>query len=115
MGVNHFNPETKNFKSYLKGTSVLTLCMDINGVLWAGATNGLYKYNPDIDNFTPFTINGFATSISEVYCIVEDNKKNLWLTTSNQIVRINQDRNEVSYFGPNYGISQKTFNFLSGI
>jgi ligand-binding sensor domain-containing protein len=115
MGVNHFNPETKVFKSYLKGTTVIILCMDSDGVLWVGATNGLYKYNPDIDNFIQFTANGSASNISEVSSIVEDNHKNLWLTTSNQIVRINPKRDEISFFGENYGISQKTFNWLSGI
>jgi signal transduction histidine kinase len=115
MGVNRFNPENKEFKSYLKGTTVIKLYMDTDGVLWVGATNGIYKYNPDIDNFISFTPNGSSTNITEVSSIVEDNQKNLWLTTSNQIVRINPDRDEISFFGPNYGISQKTFNWLSGI
>ena len=41
MGVNHFNPENKEFKSYLKSTTVIKLYMDTDGVLWVGATNGL--------------------------------------------------------------------------
>jgi signal transduction histidine kinase/ligand-binding sensor domain-containing protein len=115
MGVNRFNPDNKEFKSYLKNTTIIKLYMDTDGVLWVGATNGLYKYNPDIDNFIQFISNGSVTNISEVRSMVEDNQKNLWLTTSNQIVRINPERDEISFFGQNYGISQKTFNWLSGI
>ena len=115
MGVNRFNPENKEFKSYLKGTTVITLCMDADGILWAGASNGLYKFNPDIDDFIPFSVNGTASNISQVVNIIEDDQKNLWLTTNNQIVRINQERNGISFFGQNYGISQKTFNYFSSI
>ena len=89
--------------------------MDTDGVLWVGATNGLYKYNPDADNFIQFTANSSAPNITEVNSIVEDMQRNLWLTTTNQIVRVNPERDEISFFGQNYGISQKTFNWLSGI
>jgi signal transduction histidine kinase/ligand-binding sensor domain-containing protein len=115
MGVNRFNTENKEFKNYLKGTSVIILYIDTDAVLWAGAANGLYKYNPDIDNFIQFTPNGSTTNILEVNSIVEDNQKNLWLITSNQIVRINPERDEISFFGQNYGVGQSLFNYLSGI
>jgi ligand-binding sensor domain-containing protein len=78
-GVNRFNTENKEFKYYLKGTSVIILYMDTDAVLWAGATNGLYKYNPDIDNFIPFTPNGSITNILEVNILISDRNPKNWV------------------------------------
>ncbi len=114
-GVYQFNPEDKSFKNYLsRNGGVTSIYIDSNDVLWVGTLNGLYKYNPNIDNFIPFTTSGLAANIPQVRSIVEDNQKNLWLTTNNQIVKINPERNEVSYFGQNYGVGQSTFNYLAG-
>ena len=113
-GVKLFNPENKSFKSYLNKTNVLVLYQDSKDILWVGTLNGLYKYNANIDDFIPFTTPGLAANIPQVYSIVEDNQNNLWLTTSNNIVRINPERTETSVFGLNYGVGQDAFNFLSG-
>ena len=95
-------------------TTVLVLYQDSEDVLWAGTLIGLYKYNANIDDFIPFTTPGLAANIPQVYSIVEDNQKNLWLTTSNNIVRINPERTETSVFDQNYGVGQDAFNFFAG-
>ncbi len=114
MGVNRFNPESKDFKDYLKGASVWVLFLDSDGILWAGTEQGLFKYEPSVDKFIQFTIDGSVGNIREAFRIVEDKQKNLWLNTSNQIVRINPERNETSFFGENYGVGQNFINQKSG-
>jgi signal transduction histidine kinase/ligand-binding sensor domain-containing protein len=114
MGINRFNPESKTFKDYLKGATVWLLFLDSDGILWAGTEQGLFNYEPNIDKFVPFTVDGLAVNIQGATSMLEDMQKNLWVTTSNQIVRINPGRNEVSFFGENYGVGQNVFNFKSG-
>ena len=114
MGVNRFNPESKDFKDYLKGVTVDELFLDSDGVLWAGTGQGLFKYDPGIDEFVQFTGKGSMVSIPEVSRIVEDKQKNLWLNADNEIVRINPERNETSFFGENYGVGKNDLNWQSG-
>ncbi|HKJ78461.1 MAG TPA: two-component regulator propeller domain-containing protein, partial [Prolixibacteraceae bacterium] len=114
MGINRFNPESKTFKDYLKGATVWLLFLDSDDILWAGTEQGVYYYEPNIDEFVPFTADGLVVNIQGATSMLEDKQKNIWLTTSNQIIRINPGRNEVSRFGENYGVGQNDFNFQSG-
>ena len=45
--------------------------------------------------------------------MVEDNDKNLWLTTPSGIYRINNNRNEVSKFSKEFGINPQSLNGVS--
>ena len=112
-GVNLFIPENREFKSYLKGKSFVNLYQDTDDVLWAISTTGLFRYNPDKDDFEAFSAKGYITGIFDVRSIIEDKQKNLWLTTRNEILKINPHRDEISVFGQNYGVGQSDFNFKS--
>ncbi len=114
VGVNRLSPETGEFKSYLRGANVSSLLIDANEVLWVGTNKGFYKYDSKFDDFLPYVLEGAATNISVVLNIVEDKQKNLWLTTPRQIVRINPERDEISFFGEKFGVGQNEFNVLSG-
>jgi ligand-binding sensor domain-containing protein/signal transduction histidine kinase len=112
-GVYLFNRENKKFKSFLKGSSIMKIYEDADGVLWAGGIDGLYKYNSDIDNFIRYSDSGSPAGISDVFSIVEDDQKYLWLGTSDGIVRLNPQRNETSKYGKNYGIGDNTLVYGS--
>jgi ligand-binding sensor domain-containing protein/signal transduction histidine kinase len=114
-GVNLFDRENKKFKNYLKGTNIMIMYEDSDHVLWAGGAgaDGLFKYNREIDNFTRYSDSGLMSGISEVYGIIEDNQKNLWLNTTDGIVRINPQRNETNRFGLNYGVAKSELTWGS--
>jgi ligand-binding sensor domain-containing protein/signal transduction histidine kinase len=112
-GVYVFNRENKKFISFLKGSSIMRIYEDADGVLWAGGNDGLYKFNHDIDNFIRYTDSGSPAGISDVFSIVEDDQKYLWLGTSGGIVRLNPQRNETSRYGKNYGIGENTLVYGS--
>jgi signal transduction histidine kinase/ligand-binding sensor domain-containing protein len=110
-GIYQFDRQTKTFKNYLKGTSVITLYEDSDGVLWAGGQDGLYKFNRDIDNFIRYSDSGSPSGISDVLSIIEDRQKYLWIGTPDGIVRLNPGRDETSKYGKNHGIGENTLNF----
>ncbi len=112
-GLVLFDPETKTFKNYLKGTGIMCLLQDSEGNLWAGGSDGLYKYDSEIDNFIRYADSDISLSLQNVIGLVEDNRKNLWLGTSSGIVRINPQRNETSLFGKNFGIKENSLTYGS--
>lgn len=113
MGVSLFSRENKTFKSYLKGTSIMCLYEDADGILWAGGNDGLYKFNPGIDNFIRYSDIGSPAGITDVLSIIEDNQKYLWIGSSGGIVKLNPQRNETSTYGKNFGIGENTLTFKS--
>jgi ligand-binding sensor domain-containing protein len=108
-GVNLFNPESRKFKNYLKGRWFVNLYQDSDNVLWAVGTTGLFSFDPEKDDFDFFTPKGYFHGILEVRSIIEDKQKNLWLTTRNEILRINPERDEINVFGQNFGVGQSDF------
>jgi len=112
-GIILFDRETKTFKNYIKGTGIMCLLEDSEGVLWAGGTDGLYKYDSDIDNFIRHADSDITVNLQNVIGLVEDNGKNLWLGTALGIVRINPQRNETSLFGKNFGINENSLTYGS--
>ncbi len=112
-GVNLFDREKKTFKQYLKGSNIMCVFEDSDSVLWAGGSDGFYKYNPDIDNFIRFGDSGSIYGIPNVFNLVEDNQKYLWIGTVDGIVRLNPQRNETSFFGDNFGILKNSLSWLT--
>jgi len=104
-GLNRLNQETGQFKHYITGHWILYLHEDSGGTLWAGTDRGLFQYNQKEDRFTSFLdpqseINSFA-----VGGIIEDNAKNLWLTSPSSIIRLKPSTKETFMYGSRFGIS----------
>jgi ligand-binding sensor domain-containing protein len=104
-GISRLNKETGRFRNYVTGHWGLYLYEDSGGTLWAGTERGLYQYSRKEDRFTGFfdpqsEINSFA-----VGGIIEDNEKNLWLTSPSAIIRLNPSTKETFVYGSRFGIS----------
>ena len=104
-GINRLNRETGRFKHYLTGHYIVYLYEDSGGALWAGTDRGLFQYSQKEDRFTGFfdpqaEINSFT-----VGGIIEDNAKNLWLTSPSAIIRLNPSTKETFIYGSRFGIS----------
>jgi ligand-binding sensor domain-containing protein/signal transduction histidine kinase len=108
VGIHLFDSKSNTFKTYLKGSSIMCLYEDTDGVLWAGGFDGLYRFNREVDNFIRYTDIGSPAGISNVVSIIEDNQKYLWVGSIGGIVRINPQRNETSTLGTWYGIGENT-------
>ena len=113
-GVKQFDPATGNFKTYLKGLSILTIQEDHTGTLWLSGNQGIYRYDQQLDTFYRFEDPIFLTEMLEVRDMVEDNEGNFWIAATNGIMRVNAARNETTLFGKSYGIIGNDFYFLAG-
>ena len=111
-GINLFDSVTKTFKKYIEGDNISSIYEDKDGVLWI-AGSALYKYNRNADNFIIYRYPVTFTAISNPISIIEDNQKQLWLSTSDGIVRINPQRDETTVLGKNYGVAETNGLFFS--
>jgi ligand-binding sensor domain-containing protein len=112
-GIQQFDPESGKFKTYLNNGSVIKVYEDHAGVIWAAGREGLYKLDREKDVFVRFVDQGFLSEGNEISNLIEDNKGNLWLTTSIGLVKINAKRDESTLFGKSYGIKGTDFYFFA--
>ena len=113
-GVNLFNPEKAEFKTYLAGNEISCVYEDTDKVLWAAGLDGLFRYDRNNDIFINTRHLHQMLDVASVYSMVEDDQKNLWLSTTHGIVKLNAQRNELSVFGENYGVDGSSLVYLSG-
>ena len=104
QGINRLISGTKKFRHYLKGYLCSYLYEDVNGGFWACTTTGLYKYDTLNDNFSSFFESQSPLSNTWIYSLLEDDKNNLWFTTSSIIGKIVPDRKGYVIFGNKFGI-----------
>ncbi len=112
-GINLFNRENATFITYLRGSGIMCIYEDSAGVLWVGGNDGLYKYNREADNFIRVGDFDSMNGIPDVYNLIEDNQKYLWIATAGGILRVNPQRNETTFFGENFGIGRNSLTWGS--
>ncbi len=104
-GINRLNKETYQFKHYLPRTFITYLYKDSRGILWAGTERGLYRYHQKEDRFTGFFDPQSEISSFRVGGIIEDNARNLWLTSESAIIKLNPVTKETFIYGDKFGIT----------
>ncbi|HXL56264.1 MAG TPA: ATP-binding protein, partial [Chitinophagaceae bacterium] len=111
-GLNKLNDD--KFQHYLKDLLVKSVFVDATGVIWAGTGTGLYRYDSKTKNFSGYSNSGFGQR-NNVLHIMEDNKQNLWVSTSNSIVKISKARDSVKVYDERYGIHHNVFLFSDNL
>lgn len=118
-GLNKFDPSTGTFKVYrynpvdaesIADDKILCITEDSDGYLWIGTFGGgLNKLDPATGKFKRFSMkNGFTTRV--VYGILEDDNKNLWLSTDNGIYTIDYLSKKITRYDILDGVQSKEFN-----
>ena len=101
----------------IPATSIHFLHKDDAGIYWLGtASKGLvrFKINKDFEivESKQYTIeNGLSANV--LYCIVEDDKERLWISTLNGISCFDKKKEEIQVFSKKDGIQQLEFNRTS--
>ena len=114
-GMHQLDQKTGKFKAYLNGKALAKIYQDTGSVVWVGGEEGLYRYNSASDSFYLFSDARFSKVLKNVFNILEDDHKNLWISSIDGIMRINAKRNQTSLYGVKYGIPGFTdINFPSG-
>ncbi len=107
-GINRFDSRTGNFKHYLSGANISCILQDSDGTIWVGSNAGLYR-SKDLNTFSRFTLPGSEIEINTVEKILEDDHKNLWISTSQGIIKLNAARNEIKIYGKSHGVNAPNF------
>jgi len=95
-GVDLFNPYTGQAKNYLYGATIYSIIEDSKGIVWIGTENGLYYSDPMANHFVLFhdPQQRISANIS-IGSILEDDDKNLWISSWLGILKINERRDQV--------------------
>lgn len=104
-GISRLNRKTDQFKHYLPQLNGICMYQDHEGVIWAGTSLGLYRYNKENDQFIPFFDLQSDLSIAYIFGIREDNSNNLWVTTRSVIIKIDPERNQSTTYGTKFGVN----------
>jgi len=86
---------------------------DADGIIWAGAIDGLYLFSSDSNTFLLFPDPGNGVRFNNITSIMEDDRKNLWTGTSGGIVKLNPQRNRSVIYDKNDGV-ESNLNFMAG-
>jgi signal transduction histidine kinase/ligand-binding sensor domain-containing protein len=81
-----------------------SLCIDTKGRVWTGGWLGLYSFNKTKDKFELFANEDSAVNISGVLNVIEDDQKNLWVSATTAIFKINEDRTKVTKYTEDNGV-----------
>ncbi len=118
-GLNVYNKKTNNFICYknnpqdnysLSDNRVISIYEDTDGNLWIGTYGGgLNKFDRRRGKFYRFKKkNGLNCAV--VYGILEDNNKNLWLSSDNGIYRFNIESDYIAHYDIQDGLQSIEFS-----
>ena len=96
----------------LNGGDVNTIHEDRTGVLWMGASDGLYRYNRQDKTFTRYTENQGLPS-STIQGILEDKTGRLWISTKNGLSRFNPQTETFRNYDVSDGLQANEFSRTS--
>jgi ligand-binding sensor domain-containing protein len=122
FGINKFDPATGGFIHYAHNehdknsvihNEILSFYEDTQGNLWIGTYGkGIDKFNPVNNRFTHFThIHQFSTAV--IYGILEDENRNLWMSTNNGVLKFNEESGDIYQFNIEDGLQSNEFNGTS--
>ena len=112
-GLDRFISDSNAFRHYLKGYSVRAVLVDTKGKIWAGTDIGLFQYDESKDQFIAFSSPVFSAGIETILNLLEDDLQNIWITTSNAILKMSPDRERIQMFNAGYGILSSNWNWLN--
>jgi ligand-binding sensor domain-containing protein len=112
-GLYRLDYQTGKFKHYLN-SSISGMCEDGEGNLWVGATDNLYLYNRNTDDFSLYVDPKSNTGITSILCLLQDDEKNIWISTSSSIIQFDKSKNKLRVFGKNYGVHQSFDEYSDG-
>ena len=109
FGAFRLDTKTGNFRKYIPNSYIKSICVDSRGIIWAGGEQALYYYDKAKDEFVLFADQYSTVDISKVINIMEDDKKNLWVSTLTSIIKISEDRTRLRKYNDANGVRYNSF------
>jgi ligand-binding sensor domain-containing protein/two-component sensor histidine kinase len=118
-GLNKFDKKKERFIRYtndpvnnnsIGSNSILSVFQDSEGVLWIGTYGGgLNRYDNELDRFIRYDEkNGLLSR--NIYGILEDRNKDLWMSTDNGIFRFNRKDGYFTQYDLSDGLQSLEFS-----
>ena len=107
-GIVKLDQKTGALQRYLESSIITSICIDVNGTIWAGTNDGLYRRDAGNEQFRLFNNPVSGKPIDGIKNIAEDESKNLWISTTNAILKIDDKRDEVKIYGEGFGVHNNT-------
>jgi streptogramin lyase len=111
FGALKLDTKTGNFRKYISNSFIKSICIDSKGIIWAGGEKALYYYDKAKDEFVLFADQYSTVEISKVINVMEDDKKDLWVTTSTSIIKISEDRTKLRKYNDINGVRFSSYTF----
>jgi len=117
-GLNRLDNSGKNIDRYLPNSLVTSVFTDASGVVWASTENSLFRFDKVNNQFQLYKDPNLNEEIRETINIMEDNEKNLWISTTQTLIKINDSREKIKIYDESNGVHSNTFayadNFIGG-
>ncbi len=118
-GLNRFDPKTEEFIHFnhdpqdpgsISDDRICSIYEDTEGIFWIGTNGGgLNKYDPETQVFQHYyKKDGLPDNV--VYGILEDEEKNLWLSTNFGLSRFDPENETFINFDKKYGLQDNEFD-----
>ncbi|MBF4484973.1 MULTISPECIES: two-component regulator propeller domain-containing protein [unclassified Flavobacterium] len=118
--LNNFAPNTYSIKHYffdsasLSGDDILTLFQDSQKKIWVGTkAKGLHYF--DGKKFNKINLRIGNTVITSIHSILEDDGKNLWISTNQGIIKYSTILKTVVIYDQKDGLASNEFNDNSAL
>ncbi|MEO8762826.1 MAG: ATP-binding protein, partial [Ginsengibacter sp.] len=108
-GLFRLDHRTGEFYHYLQSSIITSISVGQDGIIWAGANDGLYRYDPEHDRFVPFIDPNTRSEIKGIINLLTDSTQNLWVTTNQAIININNKGDGIKVYGESNGVHKNTF------
>jgi len=95
--------------SQIEDNSIFHLWEHSSGNIWCGTNNkGILIFNPDSNRFTSFDAGGLLSG-KNVYGIIEDQNKMIWITSNIGLISYNPETTTTRHFDYSDGIQSNIF------
>jgi hypothetical protein len=119
LGLNKVSPDLKQVSSYthdrlnpgtISSNTVIYVMQDSEGIFWIGTMGGgLNRFDAKTEVFTSYSeAEGLPNDV--VYCVLEDEEKNLWLTTNRGISKFSKENQTFINYDAKDGVQGNEFN-----
>ena len=93
----------------ISSSSVQSIFMDRDSLIWIGTNNGLNRYNREYKNFIRYSTHDGLCNNS-IMGILEDNEGNLWLSTNRGISKYNKKTSTFNNYYVEDGLQSNQFS-----
>lgn len=111
--IHRLNKRTGKIQYYSAGAIINCMYEDVHGSMWVGTTNGLYKFDSNSNGFAFHNIPGYSLNSGDIRNILEDNSKNLWVSSKSGVFKLSKHHAGIVGLGKNHGLKSSALSYAA--